>query len=130
MQMLHQHTTKMKNTTQQITDQSLSLVSVVKLWNMSLQNTYLTIWKATIYYMIFNMVSDILDPVKLNYCPLFKNLPQITDLIIMDYPKAFDKVRLLYKLKFYGIKNQTLHWISTFSSNRIQTVVLDGESSV
>jgi hypothetical protein len=41
---------------------------------MSLQNTYLTIWKATVYYMIFNMASDILDPVKLNYCPLFKNL--------------------------------------------------------
>jgi hypothetical protein len=33
---------------EQITDQSLSLVSVVKLWNMSLQNTYLTIWKATV----------------------------------------------------------------------------------
>jgi hypothetical protein len=32
-----------------------------------------------------------------------------TDLIIMDFAKAFDKVphqRLLYKLKFYGIKNQ------------------------
>ena len=56
---------------------SLSLVSVVKLWNMSLQNTYLTIWKATVYYMIFNMDSDILDPVKPNYCPLFKNLLQI-----------------------------------------------------
>jgi hypothetical protein len=54
--------------------ESLSLVSAVKLWNMSLQNTYLTIWKATVYYMIFNMASDILDPVKLNYCPLFKNL--------------------------------------------------------
>ena len=77
MQMLHQHTKKVKNTTQQITDQSLSLVSVVKLWNMSLQNTYLTIWKATVYYMIFNMASDILDPVKPNYCPLFKNLLQI-----------------------------------------------------
>jgi hypothetical protein len=48
-------TTVCKNTTQQITDQSLSLVSAVKLWNMSLQNTYLTIWKATVYYMIFNM---------------------------------------------------------------------------
>jgi hypothetical protein len=46
---------KVKNTTQQITDQSLSLVSVVKIWNMSLQNTCLTIWKATVYYMIFNM---------------------------------------------------------------------------
>jgi hypothetical protein len=27
--------------------------------------------------MIFNMVSDILDPVKPNYCPLLKNLLQI-----------------------------------------------------
>ena len=55
-----------------------------------------------------------------------------TDLIIMDFAKAFDKVphqRLLYKLKFYGIKNQTLTWISAFLSNRTQTVVLDGESS-
>ena len=68
---------KVKNTTQQIKDQSLSLVSVVKIWNMSLQNTCLTIWKATVYYMIFNMASDILDPVKPNYCPLFKNLLQI-----------------------------------------------------
>jgi hypothetical protein len=52
-----------------------------------------------------------------------------TDLIIMDFAKAFDKVphqRLLYKLKFYGIKNQTLNWISAFLSNRMQTVVLDG----
>jgi hypothetical protein len=50
----------------------------------------------------------------------------------MDFAKAFDKVphqRLLYKLKFYGIKNQTLNWISAFLSNRTQTVVLDGESS-
>jgi hypothetical protein len=38
MQMLHQHTKKVKNTMQQITDQPLSLVSAVKLWNMSLQN--------------------------------------------------------------------------------------------
>ena len=50
----------------------------------------------------------------------------------MDFAKAFDKVphqRLLCKLKFYGIKNQTLTWISAFLSNRTQTVVLDGESS-
>jgi hypothetical protein len=51
----------------------------------------------------------------------------------MDFAKAFDKVphqRLLYKLKFYGIKNQTLNWISAFfNKNRTQTVVLDGESS-
>ena len=61
-----------------------------------------------------------------------------TDLIIMvyhafmDFAKAFDKVphqRLLYKLKFYGIKNETLNWISAFLPNRTQTVILDGESS-
>jgi hypothetical protein len=32
-------------------------------------------------------------------------------------------------LKFYGIKKETLNWISAFLSNRTQTVVLDGESS-
>ena len=50
----------------------------------------------------------------------------------MDFAKAFDKVlhqRLLCNLKFYGIKDQTLNWISAFLSNRTQTVVLDGESS-
>jgi hypothetical protein len=82
---------------------------------MSLQNTYLTIWKTTVYYMTFNTASDILD---------------LTSL--MNFAKAFDKVlhqRLLCKLKFYGIKNETLNWISAFLSNRTQTVVLDGESS-
>ena len=55
-----------------------------------------------------------------------------TDLIIMDFAKAFDKVphhRLLYKLKYYGISGQTLNWISAFLSNRTQTVVVDGRSS-
>ena len=55
-----------------------------------------------------------------------------TDLIIIALAKAFDKVphqRLLFKLKLYGIKNQTLNCISAFLSYRTQTVVLDGESS-
>ena len=55
-----------------------------------------------------------------------------TDLIIMDFAKAFDKVphkRLLYKLHFYGIRQHTLHWIDAFLSDRTQTVVLDGTSS-
>ena len=37
-----------------------------------------------------------------------------TDLIIMDFAKAFDKVphkRLLYKLNYYGIRHNTLKWI-------------------
>ena len=38
-----------------------------------------------------------------------------TDVIIMDFAKAFDKVshrRLLYKLGYYGIRGSTHKWIS------------------
>ncbi len=55
-----------------------------------------------------------------------------TDIIIMDFAKAFDKVphqHLLYKLKFYGITCNAHHWISDFLSDRTQTVVLEGEKS-
>jgi hypothetical protein len=40
-----------------------------------------------------------------------------TDLSIMDFAKAFDKVshrRLLYKLEYYGIQTHTLNWIQAF----------------
>ena len=50
-----------------------------------------------------------------------------TDLIIMDFAKAFDKVphrRLLHKLDYYGIRGST-HSRST----RTQQVVLDGQAS-
>jgi len=60
------------------------------------------------------------------------NTNRQTDLIIMDFAKAFDKVphrRLLYKLQYYGIKHETLNWVTAFLSDRTQTVVLDGESS-
>jgi hypothetical protein len=56
----------------------------------------------------------------------------LTDLIIMDFAKAFDKVphrRLLYKLNYYGISGHTLYWISAFLTNRTETVVIDGKSS-
>jgi hypothetical protein len=52
-----------------------------------------------------------------------------TDLIIMNFAKAFDKVshrRLLYKLKYYGIQAYTLSWIQTFLTDITQTVVIDG----
>ena len=55
-----------------------------------------------------------------------------TDLIIMDFAQAFDKVphrRLLYKLEYYGIRNDTLQWISSWLSGRTQKVVLDGVCS-
>ena len=55
-----------------------------------------------------------------------------TDVLIMDFSKAFDKVNhnhLLEKLKFYGIHGKTNTWIRDFLSNRRQVVVVDGEKS-
>ena len=55
-----------------------------------------------------------------------------TDVIIMDFAKAFDKVphrRLLYKLGYYGIRGSSHKWISSWLSERSQKVVLDGQAS-
>ena len=55
-----------------------------------------------------------------------------TDLILLDFSKAFDSVphqRLLYKLSTYGIPDYTLLWIKDFLSNRTQVTVVDGHSS-
>ena len=55
-----------------------------------------------------------------------------TDVILLDYEKAFDKVshrHLLYKVKHYGIQGSTLQWISDFLHSRSQEVLVDGEKS-
>ena len=55
-----------------------------------------------------------------------------TNVIVMDFAKAFDKVphkRLLYKLDFYGIRGSTHKWIDSWLSERSQKVVLDGRAS-
>ena len=55
-----------------------------------------------------------------------------TDLILLDFSKAFDKVnhsKLLWKLHQYGIRSKALSWIRAFLGNRSQTVVLEGEES-
>ena len=55
-----------------------------------------------------------------------------TDIIIMDFSKAFDSVphnRLLYKLHKYGITGHLHSWISEFLTKRTQRVVVDGEQS-
>ena len=55
-----------------------------------------------------------------------------TDLILLDFSKAFDKVphkRLLHKLKQLGIRGNTLKWIESFLSDRTQRVVLENSSS-
>ena len=55
-----------------------------------------------------------------------------TDLIIMDFAKAFENVphrRLLHKLEYYGIRGSTHKWINMWLSGRTQQVVLNGQAS-
>ena len=51
------------------------------------------------------------------------NSRQQTDLLFIDFSKAFDTVphkRLLNKLKFYGIRGPLLQWISSWLTKRYQ----------
>ena len=55
-----------------------------------------------------------------------------TDMVIMDFAKAFDKVNrslLLHKLHHYGVRGQVNRWIAGFLQDRKQTVVVDGAKS-
>ena len=55
-----------------------------------------------------------------------------TDLVLLDFSKAFDKVnhlKLLFKLSQHGVKGDTLNWIRAFLVGRTQAVVLEGDSS-
>ena len=55
-----------------------------------------------------------------------------TDMILLDFSKAFDKVNhssLLSKLQHYGIKGKLHKWISGFLEKRTQKVLLEGATS-
>ena len=55
-----------------------------------------------------------------------------TDIILLDFSKAFDKVShrlLIHKLAHYGITGEVLNWIKAFLSNRTQEVIVDGARS-
>ena len=55
-----------------------------------------------------------------------------TDLLILDFSKAFDTVphrRLLLKMKHYGITGKTNKWIESWLCHRQQRVVLYGTAS-
>jgi hypothetical protein len=55
-----------------------------------------------------------------------------TDMIVLDFAKAFDKVshpRLLHKLRQYGIKGKNNQWITDFLESRTQAVVFENKYS-
>ena len=55
-----------------------------------------------------------------------------TDMIIMDFSKAFDCVphqRLLNKIHHYGVRGPLHAWLASFLTRRYQQVILDGSSS-
>jgi len=55
-----------------------------------------------------------------------------TNMIILDFSKAFDRVphqRLLKKAHHYGIRGRTLQWLSSFLNGRNQRVLVQGQSS-
>ena len=55
-----------------------------------------------------------------------------TDLLILDFSKAFDKVapkRPLLKLQYYGIRGLVLAWIKAWLIGRTQQVAFEGEIS-
>jgi len=54
------------------------------------------------------------------------------DTAVLDFSKAFDKVshsKLLYKLRYYGIQGNVLHWLQSFLYGRTQQVVVEGSKS-
>ena len=55
-----------------------------------------------------------------------------TDMIILDFRKAFDRVphkRLLKKAHHCGIRGTTYQWITLFLNSRTQQVLVEGQSS-
>ena len=55
-----------------------------------------------------------------------------TDVIILDFSKAFDKVphdKLLYKLDAYGIRGPLHTWIKHFLTKRNMRVIVEGVES-
>ena len=57
---------------------------------------------------------------------------QQTDILVMDFAKAFDKVchsLLTHKLHHYGIQGNVNRWIKNWLASGKQSVVVEGEQS-
>ena len=56
-----------------------------------------------------------------------------TDIIILDFAKAFDKVNhsllIVHKLEHYGVTGQINKWIESFLTDRKHAVVVEGNKS-
>lgn len=70
----------------------------------------------------------------LNYCAdaANKNDPEYTLAVFCDLSKAFDVINhkiLLHKLRTYGIRGIVNDWFSSYLSNRIQFVEIEGNTS-
>ena len=60
------------------------------------------------------------------------NSKRQTDVVLLDFSKAFDKVshkKLLHKIQHYGVDGKTNRWIKAFLSSRQQQVVVNGRPS-
>ena len=58
-----------------------------------------------------------------------QNNGEATDVIYLDYAKAFDSVifsKLLHKLYSYGIRDDILKWFENFLGSRTQAVAING----
>ena len=58
-----------------------------------------------------------------------QNNGEATDVIYLDYAKAFDSVihsKLLHKLYTYGIRDDLLKWFENFLSSRTLAVTING----
>ena len=80
-----------------------------------------------------NKLSTITQPINTttDWANTLNNKGQ-TDIIFLDFSKAFDKIShkfILSKLHYHGIRNHTLSWIGAFPSNLTQTTVVNGVHS-
>ena len=60
------------------------------------------------------------------------NLKRQTDVLLLDFSKAFEQVshtKLLHKIRYYGITDKMNKWISAFLGSRSQQVVVNGQCS-
>ena len=81
--------------------------------------------------MIYNTALGRKGNVKLSL-PCWSSTGKQTDLILLDFSQAFDKVKrskLFWKLHQYGLRGNALAWIRAFLGIRSQMVVLEGEES-